>query len=86
MLVNIPSALHSYTHGASQVEVEGATFAELLAALDRAYPGLRFRVIDEQDRIRPHMRLYVDDEPALALSVPVAGAREVHILCALSGG
>jgi molybdopterin synthase sulfur carrier subunit len=86
MRVTIPSALHSYTGGLGEVEVPGATLAELMAALDARYPGLRFRVIDEQDRIRPHMRLFVGTEMARTLATSVAGADEVHILLALSGG
>ena len=54
-----------------------------MAALDARLPGLRFRVIDEQDRIRPHMRLFVGVEMARTLETPVAGADEGHILLAL---
>lgn len=86
MRVTIPSALQSYTGGLGEVDVPGATLAELMAALDARFPGLRFRVIDEQDRIRPHMRLFVGTEMARTLATPVAGADEVHILLALSGG
>lgn len=86
MRVTIPSALHSYTSGLGEVDVPGATLRELMAALEARFPGLRFRVIDEQDRIRPHMRLFVGVEMARDLSVPVIGADEVHILLALSGG
>jgi sulfur-carrier protein len=46
MKVLIPGALRSYTH-ASQVEAAGDTLHELFADLDRRYPGLRFRVVDE---------------------------------------
>lgn len=67
MQVLIPSALHSYTK-ASKVEVAGATLSELLSDLDRQFPGLRFRVIDEQDRMRGHMRLFVNDEQVFDLS------------------
>ena len=45
MKVLIPSSLHSYTKE-PKVEASGATLTELLADLDRQYPGLRFRVID----------------------------------------
>ena len=46
--VYVPSQLHSYT-GAPMIEVEGATLGEVLDALDVTFPGLRFRVIDEQN-------------------------------------
>ena len=86
MRVHIPSPLYSYTAGRGEVEAEGATLAELLDDLDRSFPGLRFRIIDEQDRIRPHIKLFVDGQQALDLSPALAGASRVQILCALSGG
>ena len=58
MKVLIPSPLRSYTKK-REVEATGATLAELLAELDRRYPGLRFRMIDEQDRMRRHIRFFI---------------------------
>ncbi len=85
MNVAIPSMLRSYT-GARDVAAEGATVAELLADLDRRYPGIRFRIVDEQDGIRPHMRIFVNRASIEALDVALAPGDEIHILQALSGG
>ena len=52
MNVRIPTPLRSYTGNAANVEVDGATVAEVLANLDARYPGIRFRVVDEQGRLR----------------------------------
>ncbi len=82
----IPQPLLSYTARCKEVEAEGATLAELLADLDRRYPGIRFRIVDEQDGIRPHIRFFVNREPVRALDVALAPCDEVHILQALSGG
>ena len=82
----MPTPLRSYTHGAATVEGGGATLAELLVALDRDYPGIRFRMIDEQDRIRPHIKLFTGLELADSLHVDIKEVEEVHIICALSGG
>jgi molybdopterin converting factor small subunit len=68
------------------VQAAGATLAELLVDLDRQYPGLRFRMIDEQDNIRTHMRFFVNGEQVFALAQPLAPADEVQIVQALSGG
>ncbi len=84
--VRIASPLRSYTAGATSVSAEGATLDELLASLDGRFPGIRFRMVDEQDRIRPHMRLFVNSSEARALSEPVRAGDTVHIICALSGG
>ena len=61
MKVLIPSPLLSYTR-ARQVEADGATLGAVLAELDRRYPGLRFRMIDEQDGIRRHVRFFVNGQ------------------------
>ena len=85
MKVIIPSPLRSYT-GEREVEADGVTLAELVADLDRRYPGLRFRVIDEQDAVRPHMRFFVNGELVRELSARLQPGDEVQIVQALSGG
>ncbi len=86
MKILIPTPLHSYTGGRSAVEAEGGSLGEVLADLDRRFPGLRFRVVDEQDGIRAHIRFFVGGEMARSLAHPVAPGAEVQIICALSGG
>jgi molybdopterin converting factor small subunit len=85
MRVLIPSPLRSYTKE-REVEASGATLAEVLVDLDRQYPGIRFRMIDEQDRMRPHVRLFVNGEQSFDLSLPLRASDEVQIVQALSGG
>jgi molybdopterin converting factor small subunit len=84
--VHIASPLRDYTQGASPVRAEGATLTQLLADLDRRYPGIRFRLIDEQQRIRPPIRIFVATREARDLAQPIAAREPVHLLCALSGG
>jgi sulfur-carrier protein len=84
--VIVPTPLRSYTGGLSQVEAEGASLAEVLSSLDASFPGIRFRVIDEQDCIRPHIKFFVAGEIARSIAVPVAEGDEVQVICALSGG
>jgi molybdopterin converting factor small subunit len=84
--VYVSSHVRSYTAGQTEIEAEGRTLAELMADLDRRYPGLRFRVIDEQDRIRQHMNFFVGGELVRNLAHPIAPGDDVHILGALSGG
>jgi molybdopterin synthase sulfur carrier subunit len=85
MKVLIPSALRSYTQK-GETEASGATLAAVLDDLERRYPGIRFRVVDEQDRIRRHIRIFVNGEQARDLAQPLDGAKEVIIVQALSGG
>ena len=85
MKVLIPTPLRSYTE-ARLVEAEGATMGELLADLERRYPGIRFRMIDEQDRMRRHMRFFVNGEQVFDLNRRLKAADEIQIVQALSGG
>jgi molybdopterin converting factor small subunit len=78
--------LRSYTQRRAEVEADGATVADLLDDLDRRYPGIRFRMIDEQDHVRPHMRIFVNREQVWELATPLQPTDEVQILQALSGG
>jgi sulfur-carrier protein len=84
--VRIPSPLRSYTAGAVTVAADGGTVEEVLASLERRYAGIRFRMVDEQSRIRPHIRLYVNTAEVKTLSQSVARGDTVHVICALSGG
>lgn len=86
MIVRIPTPLRSYTEGAPAVEAAGATLEDLLADLDRRHPGIRFRMVDEQGRLRRHMMIFVERERCRDLSLPLAGIDEVTIMQALSGG
>jgi hypothetical protein len=85
MRVIVPSHLRSYTKGESEVDAEGATLADVLLDLETRFKGIRFRVIDEQDRIRPHVKFFVGGEEVHTILAQV-GDREVQIVAALSGG
>lgn len=84
--VYIASPLRSYTRGASEVSAAGDTVDALLHDLDRQYPGLRYRMVDEQRRVRRHMRVFVNLEQTFDLDAPLRPGDRVQILAALSGG
>ena len=70
-------------------EVAGATVREVIAELDKRYPGLALYVVDETGRLRRHVNIFVRDEPICdreAQSDAVSPGDEVFILQALSGG
>jgi len=69
-----------------RVQASGTTLGELLADLERQFPGIRFRMVDEQDRIRPHMRVFVGGRAIHDLAQPLQPADDVNIVQALSGG
>jgi len=86
MTIHIPTHLQAYTGRAGEFAAEGDTLAAALADLDRRFPGFRFRIIDEQDAIRRHIKLFVNCEQVRTLAVPLQAGDQVHIIAALSGG
>lgn len=86
MKVRIPTPLRSYTAQQPVVELEANDLTEVFAELDQRFPGIRFRVIDERQQIRKHMKVFVNDESVRDLSTSLAPTDEVTIMQALSGG
>jgi len=84
--VRLAPLLHDYTGGERAVSAEGATVGEIMDDLDRRYPGLAFRVIDEQGRVRRHMHVFVGERAAVDRATPVAPGVEIYVVGALSGG
>ena len=84
--VLIPSQLTSYTDGATRVAANGTTVGAVLDDLDRRFPGLKFRVVDEQDRVRRHMRLFIGQTETRDVTTAIGPADELLIFGALSGG
>jgi sulfur-carrier protein len=85
MKVLIPGPLLSYTT-IREVDGVGATLNELFVDLDRRYPGLRFRLVDEQEKMRPHMRCFVNGEQLFDMMHPLQPTDTIQIVQALSGG
>ena len=86
MQIQIPTPLRSYTADEKYVEASGATLDDRLLDLDRRFPGIRFRVVDEQGRLRPHMRIFVNRAVEDELSTALSEGDEVVLMQALSGG
>lgn len=68
-----------------RVEVEAATVAEMVAELDRRWPGMGDRICDSRPAIRKHINVFVDGSRA-TLDTPLAPGTEVFIITAISGG
>jgi molybdopterin converting factor small subunit len=86
MNVFIPTPLRSYTGEKAEVQASGNTVGILLADLNRQYPGIRFRMVNEQDEIRQHIKFFLNQEQVHLLETPVGPNDEIIIICALSGG
>lgn len=86
MRVLIPSPLRSYTAGRRWVDARGGTLGAVLDDLERQFPGIRFRMIDEQERMRRHIRFFANGTQSFDLALPLRDADELCIVQALSGG
>jgi sulfur-carrier protein len=84
--VRVAALLHSYTGGRSVVDAEGATVGAVMDELDRQFPGIAFRIVDEQGRVRRHMHVFVGQDTASDRASPVPAGAELYIVGALSGG
>jgi hypothetical protein len=82
--VLLPTHLRSYTSGVAQIAASGRTLGEVLADVEKQHPGFLIRIVDEQERIRPHIKCFVAGEQARELAAPITG--DVQIIAALSGG
>ena len=85
MKVLVPAALRSYT-GQAQVDAAGETLDAMFADLERRYPGLRFRVVDEQNLLRPNLRIFVNGLGVRDLRHALRPDDFVALVLALSGG
>lgn len=87
--VRVPTILRTYTKGAAEVAVEGATLADVVAALETAYPGIGARVLDDEGRLRRFVNVYVDDEDvrfAAGLDTATPAGSTVSVIPAVAGG
>ena len=84
-LVHIPQLLRPLAGGAERVQIEGSSLRDIVAGLEKIYPGLRGRIADEGG-IRPEILLAIGANEAFDLNTAVGPTDEVHILPAIAGG
>jgi molybdopterin converting factor small subunit len=85
-VVLLPTALVMlFPQAPRRLEAEGATVGAVIEELDRRWPGMRDRLVEGGPRIRRHIKVWVDGEPA-TLETVVPEASEVQIIPAISGG
>ncbi len=87
--VRIPTTLRPMAGGNSQVQVEGATLADVIEALEAAHPGLKDRLLDESGAMRKFVNIFVADDDVRyldGLATPVPAGETVSIIPAVAGG
>ena len=84
--VLLPASLIALFPGTTKRhEVAGESVAAVIDGLEAAVPGVRDRLLETGTRLRPHINVFVDGEPA-DLETAVGAAAVVHVLPAVSGG
>ncbi len=87
--VRIPTPLRQLTHGERLIEVDGGDLAQAIDALDRRFPGIRARIIDEQGEVLRFVNIFVNERDIRflgGLRTPLTDGAEVSIVPAMAGG
>lgn len=87
--VRIPAPLRRLTKDQAVVEVEGGTVDDIIAGLEKGYPGIKERLCDETGQIRRFINVFVNGEDIRfkdGAKTPVAAGAEVSIVPAIAGG
>jgi len=87
--VRIPTPLRRLTNGERIIEVEGADLGQAIDELDRRYPGIRERLLDERGEVLRFVNIFVDEQDIRflgGLRTPLAANAEVSIVPAMAGG
>lgn len=87
--VRIPTILRTYTGGEAQVAADGDTLGALLESLDASYPGIKGRIVDEQNQLRRYVNVYVGNDDvrfAQGLGTPTPEGSTMSVIPAVAGG
>ena len=82
----IPAQLRDLTGGQAEVEIAGATVREIVATLDRHYPGIGERLTSGGE-LSPALQVSIDGTLSRrGLDAKVPANSEVHFLPVFGGG
>ena len=87
--IRIPTPLRKLTNEKDLVEASGTNIDEILADLDKNYPGLKERICDEQGNVRRFVNIFLNDEDIRFLdekTTAVKDGDEISIVPAIAGG
>ncbi|OGS50206.1 MAG: hypothetical protein A3K65_09780 [Euryarchaeota archaeon RBG_16_68_12] len=87
--VMLPRALSEFAGGQESVELGGRTLADAIQGLNARFPGLGYRILDDQGRMRRYVLVFVNEDPVGHLdpqAVPLKDGDTVHILPSVAGG
>ncbi len=87
--VRIPAPLRTYTKDQREVTAAGKTVGEVLRNLEKAYPGIGERLLDEKGNVRRYVNVFHNDEDIRFLKdleTPVAEGDRLSVIPAIAGG
>jgi MoaD family protein len=87
--IRIPTPLRKLTAGKEEVAATGKNVGELLKDLERQYPGISERILDEKGAVRRFVNIFQNDEDIRFLQnldTPIKDADEISIVPAIAGG
>ena len=87
--VRIPTPLQRLTNGQGEVACDGNNVAEVLADLDKRYPGVKERICDESGKLRRFVNVFVNEEDIRFLQgdqTAIKAGDELSIIPAIAGG
>jgi len=87
--VRIPAPLQKITQNKQEVESDAGNIKELILDLEKQFPGIKGRLLDENGKIRRFINFYVNDEDIRFLKhdeTPLSDGNEVSIIPAIAGG
>lgn len=88
-IVRLPSQLRSLAGGVAEVPVEAATVRDAITAIDAAYPGIAFRVLDDRGALRRFVNVFVADEDIRflqGLETAIEEGQTISLVPAVAGG
>ena len=89
VLVRIPTPLRTLTKGNAEIQAKGDTIDSVVADLERQFPGLKERLLDETGELRRFINIYVNQEDIRFLQAKKTALKdgdEVSIVPAIAGG
>ena len=87
--VRIPTPLRKLTNGAEEVSAAGSNIGELIADLEKQFPGLKERLCDDSGKVRRFVNIFANDEDIRFLQnleTPIKDEDEISIVPAIAGG
>lgn len=87
--VRVPTPLRSYTKNLEEVEADGATVGDVVLDLDKRYPGIKERLLDDKGALRRYINLFHNDEDVRYLDdlkTKVKDGDRLAIVPAIAGG